>query len=288
MTYTLSLWQHIPEHLNPIAFSVGFFSIRWYALFFVVGFFVVLAFCMRSFRPDSSGFNTKEDLVDTLLAMFIGALIGGRLGYVFLYDPAFFFESPFRIILPYNAESGWTGLSGMSFHGGLIGAVLVFVFMATRRRFPLWRSADFLALAVPIALFFGRLGNFFNLELYGRVTSESWGMIFPGTWPIGALRHPSQLYEAFFEGIVLFCVLYFYRKRAEVPGGIAALFLITYAFFRFLAEYFREPDPQVGLLAGNLSLGQWLSLAMMCAGALLLVWLRKKNNAILVIKNDGY
>ena len=260
-------WQHIPEHLDPIAFTVGFFSVRWYALFFVGGFLAAGAFCLWRFRSVGSGFRSEEELTDTLLAVFFGALIGGRLGYVFFYDPAFFLESPLRIILPYDAATGWIGLSGMSFHGGVIGAVAAFILVAFRKRLAFWQAADVLALAAPIALFFGRLGNFFNLELYGRLTEKPWGMVFPYAWPEGALRHPSALYEASLEGVLLFVLLLTYRRTNPFPGALFSVFLMAYACFRFVAEYFREPDSQIGLLWAGFSLGQWLSIAMLLSGA---------------------
>lgn len=270
-------WQHIPEYLDPIALTVGFFSIRWYAVFFTGGFMAAAAFCLWRFRGGSSGFHTREELIDTLLALFFGALIGGRLGYVFFYDPAFFLESPLRIILPYDASAGWVGLSGMSFHGGVVVAAVAFILAALRKRLVFWQAADMFALAAPIALFFGRLGNFFNLELYGRLTERSWGMIFPHVWPEGALRHPSALYEAVLEGVLLFIVLLAYRRTNPFPGALFSVFLVAYACFRFVAEYFREPDPQIGLLFGGFSLGQWLSIAMFFVGVTFYGWLRSRN-----------
>jgi phosphatidylglycerol:prolipoprotein diacylglycerol transferase len=265
-------WQHIPEHLDPIALTVGFFSIRWYALFFIAGFVVAVWFVLMGFRRsgDRSGFVSRDDLIETLFTLFIGALVGGRLGYVFFYDPAFFLESPLRIISPYDPVSGWVGLSGMSFHGGVIGVAAAFVIAAVQGRVAsFWRAADFLACVAPIALFFGRLGNFFNIELYGRVTERPWGVVFPGVWPFGALRHPSALYEAALEGAVLFVLLLMYRRTNPFPGAVFSVFLITYASFRFAVEYFREPDLMIGLLAGGLSLGQWLSLLMAGIGVAL-------------------
>ncbi len=260
------VWQQIPSHLDPIAFAVGSFSIRWYAIFFMGGFIAAASFCLGCFRKEAAGFHSQEELIDTLLTLFLGALIGGRLGYVFLYNPAFFLESPLRIIWPYDAPVGWLGLSGMSFHGGLIGAAIAFVWIVKRRGLPFWQTADFFALAAPIALFFGRLGNFFNLELYGRVTEQPWGMVFPYIWPIGALRHPSALYEAALEGALLFMILFAYQRTSRFPGALFSVFLIVYACLRFVAEYFREPDLQIGLLSGGFSLGQWLSIAMLLLG----------------------
>lgn len=265
----MSWWQQIPEHLDPIAFTVGFFSVRWYALFFAAGFLAASAFIARR-RSEFSGF---------LLPVFLGALIGGRLGYVLFYAPAYFLESPLRIIMPYDAAYGWIGISGMSFHGGLIGAAVALAFF-TWKRGGFLSAADEFALAAPIALFFGRIGNFLNLELYGRLTDCPWGMAFPGVWPFGALRHPSTLYETALEGIALFVLLWTYRRRSRRPGEVAVLFLVGYSAFRFIAEYFREPDQQLGYLLFGLSMGQWLSLALAVSGLAIFWWLRKRDDII--------
>ncbi len=273
----LTWWQHLPEHLNPIAFTVGFFSVHWYALFWLVGFFSALGYALLVREKDSLSLSVT-DVHDLFLGLFFGALVGGRLGYALFYRPDFFFADPSQIVWPYDSASGlFVGVSGMSFHGGLLGAVLALFFFVKKRKSDFLRTTDFIALSTPIALFFGRLGNFFNGELYGRVTLFPWGMYFPGTFPVAVLRHPSTLYEAFFEGIVLFfCMMALYR-RFMTPGYLSASFLFVYGAIRFLLEYVREPDFGVSLFLGIFTRGQALSLCMIFVGSALYGWIWRKN-----------
>lgn len=271
-------WQHIPESINPIVFSVGFFSVRWYAPLFFLGFIVALFFVLWLRKREPTYFS-EEDVYDMFFILFLGAYVGARLGYVIFYNLDFFLEEPFRIVLPYDVRQGvWTGISGMSFHGGLIGVVLGLFWFAHTRKISFWLLADMVALAAPIALFFGRLGNFFNGELYGRITRMPWGMYFPSISPLGTLRHPAPLYEAFLEGMVLFSFLVYlrFRYRSMFPGALAALFLIGYASLRFIGEYFREPDSQIGFVFSGLTLGQIFSLLMLVIGMSILSWFKWK------------
>ncbi len=271
-------WQHIPLTLHPIAFTVGFFSIYWYALFFLTGFLAALGFVLLLVRKNQDGM-TAEVMVDLALWLFFGALLGGRLGYAFFYAPDLFLAQPLQFFSPYDFTHGqWTGIAGMSYHGGLIGVVAVLFWFTKKRELSFWQVADLWVLAAPIGLFFGRLGNFFNLELYGRLTGRPWGMFFPGAEPIGFLRHPSSLYEAALEGCVLFCLLWTARARVRVPGILTSLFVISYAVIRFFLEYVREPDSGVGLFY-SLTRGQVLSLVMLFVGAGLFFWLHRKNYA---------
>ena len=282
----LLVWQHIPETLDPIAFTIGFFSVRWYALWFLTGFFSVLLPALWLARNGKCPFS-KEMVFDMLLFLFFGAVIGGHIGYVLFYNLDAFLAAPYAMLLPYDFERGvWVGISGMSYHGGLIGAALALYWFARSRSIAFWKAADFTVLLAPIAIFFGRLGNFFNVELYGRITEQPWGMFFPGVMPDGMLRHPSTLYEAFFEGIILFILLISLRKKMPFSGGLSCVFLAGYAISRFLAEYFREPDPQIGLLftslGSGLSLGQLFSIVMLSAASVLFLWLKRRNHATIV------
>lgn len=287
-------WRHIPGTLDPIAFTIGFFSVYWYALFFLGGFFAILFLSVRLARRGEAP-CPEECVSDLLFSVFFGALIGGRIGYALLYNPDAFLASPLMILSPYDFESGrWVGISGMSYHGGLVGTIAVSYWFVRRRGLPFWQTADFLAFLAPIAIFFGRLGNFFNIELYGRITGQPWGMVFPGVAPIGGLRHPSTLYEAFFEGILLFLLLLFFRKKmpfSGVParnamrsdaGGLACIFMLLYAAFRFTMEFFRSPDPQLGFFFGAFTLGQLLSFAMFVAAGAMFSWLKRKNRAKMI------
>ncbi len=267
-------WQHIPIHLHPIAFLVGIFPIRYYALAWLAGFFSVLFVALRLTRK--TGYGTKEDVNDLFLVLFFGALIGGHVGYAFLYTPFLFFSDPSLFFLPYDSTNGtWTGVSGMSFHSGLIGVVLGLYFFTKRKQWDFFQYADVVALVAPVALFFGRLGNFLNQELYGRVTSVPWGMYFPEDSMV--LRHPSSLYEAGLEGIVLFFFLWYIRPKVKFRGGVAAIFLVGYGVLRFIGEFFREPDAGLSLTLNLFTRGQLLSVLMALCGGGLFFWRARKN-----------
>jgi phosphatidylglycerol:prolipoprotein diacylglycerol transferase len=198
-----------------------------------------------------------------------GAFAGGKLGYILLYAGEVFLADPAVFFLPYSPTDGWRGLPGMSYHGALVGAVLAVILFSRFHRLPLLPALDLMALLAPVITFFGRLGNFFTGELPGRLTEKSWGVIFPETLPSLSLRHPATLYEAALEGILLFFVLWYWRKRFP-PGGLFLFYIMAYSVLRFLAEFFREPDPQRGFYFGILTLGQILSLAFFLAAGL--VW----------------
>lgn len=272
MTDLLYFYQHLPEHLDPIAFTIGFFAVKWYSLMYLAAFaavyFLLLWRAKNDFRDKKSQIfipSTRDKyqnfIFDFLIYSFIGLLIGGRLGYVLFYNPDFFLEHPLNIILPYDFASGeWLGIFGMSYHGGVLGILLAALFFARKNKLNFWALADFVVPAIPAGYFFGRLGNFLNGELYGRVTENFWGMYFPEGGAI--LRHPSQLYEAFFEGAALFVILWALRDKKSMKGNFLAMYLFGYGIFRFFLEFFREPDAQIGLLGGGLTLGQIFSLAM--------------------------
>ncbi|MFZ2187389.1 MAG: prolipoprotein diacylglyceryl transferase [Candidatus Moraniibacteriota bacterium] len=283
-----SFWRHLPETINPIAFTVGFFSLYWYAVFFlggVLGAWLLARFWARRGMAPCA----EEEMFDVLLFLFCGALVGGRIGYVLFYNFDLFLGTPLAIISPYDFQrSAWTGISGMSYHGGLIGATAALYWWARTKNIPFWNMADFVALLVPVATFFGRLGNFFNVELSGRVTTEPWGMLFPAIAPRGVLRHPSTLYEAFLEGIVLFVLMMLLRKKMPFSGALACVYIAGYASARFLGEYFRAPDEQLGLfavpLAGELTAGQLFSVGMLGMAGVIFVWLKHQNHVKLIQK----
>lgn len=271
-------WQHIPETLNPIAFTVGFISIYWYAIFFIGGFFSSLSLAFFFVKKERSIFPERK-IGDLFLTVFLGALIGGKIGYILFYNFPLFLSSPLSLLSHYDFEKHlWTGIAGMSYHGGLIGVMFALYFFARRERIPFWKSADFIALCISPAIFFGRLGNFLNGELYGRVTERPWGMFFPDVPPFSALRHPSTLYEALLEGIFIFFFLIMVRKRMPFVGSLSALYLALYASVRFTVEYLREPDQGKSLLLRDtFSFGQILSLGMLLVSIVLFFWLKQKN-----------
>jgi len=283
----LSPWVH-PE-FDPVALALGPVAIRWYGLMYLVAFLSFMWLGRRRIRrdPQASGMTAK-DLDDFLLWGVMGVVLGGRLGYVLFYKPAYYATNPFEIL------ATWQG--GMAFHGGLLGVIVAMLLFAWRRSHlaptsihPLpakqpahaidrfWALADFVAPLVPLGLAFGRLGNFINGELWGRATDPSvipWAMVFPQSGTPDA-RHPSQLYQMALEGILLFLVLQWLARRPQPRGLISGVFLMGYGSARFLVEFAREPDGFLGLLSLGLSMGQWLSLPMVAAGLLLVRWSRR-------------
>jgi phosphatidylglycerol:prolipoprotein diacylglycerol transferase len=274
-------YQHLPWHINPVAFSLGFLRIDWYSVAYLLGFGVV--FLLLEYRIKKSennfDFNTSK-LLDLLLYSFAGLIFGARLGYVLFYNFSYYLQNPLAIISPYDPITHqFIGIYGMSYHGGLLGVVLFAWIFSKKNKLDVLKVADFVVPAIPAGYFFGRVGNFLNGELYGRVTQKFWGMYFP-TDTTGLLRHPSQIYEAMLEGIILFVFLWIFRNREIFQNKLLGLYLIGYAFFRILVEFFRQPDPQIGYLWGFLTLGQILSSAMICAGVIL-IFCGKKNKKVL-------
>lgn len=251
--------------IDPIAIQIGPLAIRWYALAYLAGFILGWRYCMRLARADARRPDPK-DLDDFLTWAVIGVILGGRLGYVLFYNLPYYAENPLQ------ALAVWRG--GMSFHGGLIGVVTAIALFARRRGFPVLALGDLVAAAAPIGLFFGRIANFVNGELYGRATDVAWGVVFPDGGP--QPRHPSQLYEAVLEGLVLFVVLHLLVRRPETrnhPGVVTGTFFAGYGLSRIVVEFFREPDRQLGyLLGGYATMGQILSVPMVLLGLGLILY----------------
>ena len=269
-------WQHLPENISPVIFEVGFFRLQYYGLMYLVAFGVTYALVLYRIKHESRFDISKDQVKELSLSIILGLMIGARLGYVFFYNFLYYLKHPLEIILPFSYSNGFTftGISGMSYHGGLIG-VLLGAWLYVRKSDVTFREIlDLYAPVVPLGYTFGRLGNFINGELFGRVTSSSIGMYFPLSQSIER-RHPSQLYEAFFEGIFLFCVLWGIRKRKLPSGAIFAFYLAGYGAVRFVIEYFREPDSHLGFVVGPLSMGQILCSLMILAAILLYFYLRQ-------------
>lgn len=261
---------HHPN-FDPIALQLGPVAIRWYGLMYLVAF--ALFFFLTRYRARRQPWHGANDqLVDDLLFYgVLGVILGGRLGYVLFYKTGHFLSHPLDIL------KVWEG--GMSFHGGFLGVLVALWLVARKHRLPWLAITDLVAPQIPLGLAAGRMGNFINGELYGRVTDVAWGMVFQshGAGPLP--RHPSQLYQFALEGLALFVVLWIYSSRRRPPGAISALFLIGYGLFRFIAEFFREPDDFLGLLALNWSMGQWLSLPMLLIGVVMMVWAARRARA---------
>jgi len=270
MNEFLIWWQHLPEKMNPVIFSLGGFRLQYYGLMYLVAFATVYMLVIYRIKREKRFRISADEIQNLMIFMMIGVIVGGRLGYVIVYNPLYYLENPLEIFLPFNFSNGitFTGISGMSFHGGLIG-VIVSIWIFTRKTgFNFWNTVDLFAPVVPLGYTFGRIGNFINGELYGRVTSASIGMYFPLA-PGQNLRHPSQLYEAFFEGIVLFIVLWNLRKAQTPKGAMLSFYIIGYGFVRFFIEFYRQPDAQIGFVFMSFSMGQLLCGLMMVCGAVL-------------------
>ncbi|PZM13781.1 prolipoprotein diacylglyceryl transferase [Rhizobium tubonense] len=253
-----------PE-IDPIAFSLGPLAIHWYGLAYVAGILLGWAYARRVvnqgrlWRGDTAPM-TVAHLDDFIVWVALGIVLGGRIGYILFYDLQAVIENPIR------ALEIWNG--GMSFHGGLIGTTIAMILFAQRSKIPVWSLFDIVAAVVPIGLFFGRIANFVNGELWGRISDAPWAMVFPTGGPF--TRHPSQLYEAGLEGIVLFLVLALmtYRFLAlKTPGTITGVFVIGYALSRIFVEFFREPDAQLGYLLGT----NWLTMGMVLSSPMILL-----------------
>jgi phosphatidylglycerol:prolipoprotein diacylglycerol transferase len=255
----------VHPQFDPIAFSLGPLAVRWYGLMYLIAFGLFFALGrarIAAGAPSVPPKFTARDLEDLLFWGVAGVVLGGRLGYVLFYKPAHYLANPLEIAMI------WQG--GMAFHGGLIGVLVAMALFARRRGWRFLEVSDFIAPLVPLGLAAGRLGNFINGELWGRPTDLPWGMVFPQAGDAVA-RHPSQLYQFAGEGLLLFAIVWLYSARPRAVGAVSGLFLLGYGALRFLAEFGREPDPFLGLLGAGLSMGQWLSLPMMLAGAFLMV-----------------
>jgi phosphatidylglycerol:prolipoprotein diacylglycerol transferase len=267
--------------IDPIIVQIGPFAIRWYALAYIAGLVLGWRYMLRmtgdlplrdvqTTGEDGKPQTIREPVVsrlavdDFLVWATIGVVLGGRLGYVLFYKPGFYLEHPLNIF------TVWQG--GMSFHGGLLGVCVATILFCRKRDIPLFTFADMLGCAAPIGLFFGRIANFINGELFGRAADVPWAMVFPMGGPVA--RHPSQLYEAILEGLVLFVVLFALRRRDGLrgrPGALAGIFFIGYGLARITAEFFRQPDAHLGFLYQGATMGQLLCLPMIAFG-LWLVW----------------
>ena len=259
------------HNLSPILLDFGFVAIRWYSLAYILGIIIGWWYGKKIIIKILKDSNFKFELneFDNLISyLIVSIIVGGRLGYVLFYNLSYYASNPLNIF------KIWEG--GMSFHGALIGIIIGTYFFSFKRKLPTFFLLDIIACVSPIGIFFGRIANFINGELVGKVTAVSWGVIFPAVDMLP--RHPSQLYEALLEGLILFILINTITLKRKYKIGLSSsLFLIFYGIFRIIAEQFREPDSQLGYLFGNLSMGAILSSIMVISGFVFLIILRKKN-----------
>jgi phosphatidylglycerol:prolipoprotein diacylglycerol transferase len=277
----LNLLAILPfPNINPVAFSIGPLSVHWYGLAYVAGIMLGWFYARKLIdRPalwkGDVAPMTKTHLDDFLVWIAIGIVVGGRTGYVLFYDLPAMLENPIRIIQIWNG--------GMSFHGGLIGSIVAMVLFARKNAIPVWSMFDIIAAVVPLGLFFGRIANFINGELWGRLSSMPWAIVFPTGGPFA--RHPSQLYEAGLEGIVilsLLAVMIFGFKALRTPGLISGIFVTGYGFSRIFVEFFREPDAQLGYLLGT----GWLTMGMVLSSPMVLIGLWAVLRALVAARSE--
>lgn len=263
-------------NIDPVAVHIGPLAVRWYGIMYLLGFAASYLLVRHQItRPAKKGERKREPFPEAFLdnlytSIIVGLLIGARLGYVLFYGWDLVRNDLFEVL------AVWHG--GMSFHGGLIGGIVAGVWQCRSAGVDPWRTADLVVVTAPIGIGLGRLGNFINGELYGRVTDVPWAMVFPAGGPLP--RHPSQLYELLLEGVILFLVLWLLRPVVKRDGLLTAVFLICYGSFRIVAELFREPDPQLGFIAGPFTMGQLLSAAMLLAGILVAVFALRRPASI--------
>ena len=264
--------------IDPVLLQIGPLAIRWYSLAYIAG-LLLGWYYMRALIRKTPDLASDLEVDDFITWATLGVILGGRLGYVLFYKPEFYFANPMAIL------QVWQG--GMSFHGGLIGVALATIMFARRRGIDLIRFADILACAAPIGLFFGRLANFINGELFGRVTDVPWAIVFPHGGPDP--RHPSQIYEALLEGLLLFVLLHWlwrYEAIRQRPGILTGIFLIGYMLARSFVELFRQPDAHIGFLLAGTTMGQWLSVPMAAVGIFLIFRKRRPVKSVSSTTND--
>ncbi len=266
----MTFWNNIYSNFDPVAFDLGFISVHWYGIMYVLALLTALGAAKLVMKRD------KLPITDAVLDNYfiwveVGVILGARIGYILFYDThtAYYLTHPWQMFNPF-VDGNFVGIRGMSYHGAIVGFLLAtFLFKYRHKKENIWELLDLVAIAVPVGYIFGRIGNFLNQELIGRYTESSWGI-----YVDGVLRHPSQLYEAFLEGVVVFIILYMYRTKKRFSGELIALYGVLYSLARFVAEFWREPDFQMGFMYGGwMTMGQGLSLLMILTSLILYIYL---------------
>lgn len=264
-------WQQLPGNINPNLITIGHFQIRYYGLMYILGFATSYLLIRYRIKHEHTNFDIKL-IGDYFFWMIPAVLLGGRLGYVLFYNLGYYLEHPWEIILPFefSPRLRYIGIYGMSYHGALLAVIFGTIVFCRKSKIDFWKFTDLIIPAIPLGYTFGRIGNFINGELYGRSTNFFLGMYFPLD-SAQQLRHPSQLYEAFFEGIFLFLVLWNLRKNKKLSSLLFPVYLIGYGVLRFFVEFLRQPDAQLGFIFSWLTMGQLLCLAMIASGIIIAV-----------------
>jgi len=262
----------IIHNFDPVLIDLGFFQIRWYSIAYILGILIGWFYANTIIKNISNKYNfkviTEEIFSDLMIYIILGIILGGRLGYVFFYNFEYYSKNIFEIFFIWNG--------GMSFHGGLLGVIIATLFFSITKKVNFFNLADIISCVAPIGLFLGRLANFINGELYGKISTLPWAVVFPeaGSEP----RHPSQIYEALFEGLILFIILNYLAVKKKLilkTGYISSFFLIIYSILRIFSENFREPDIHIGYVFNYLSMGTLLSLITLVVGCMLIIFLKK-------------
>jgi phosphatidylglycerol:prolipoprotein diacylglycerol transferase len=269
----VNFWQNIYAQFDPVAFRLGMFSVHWYGMLYVSALISAIVIAKWFVKKDKLPISLH--MVDSyFLWAELAIILGARIGWVLIYSPdkGYYLTQPWQIFNPFS-NGEFVGIRGMSYHGAVFGFLAVTFIYAKKYRYPIWKLLDLAAISVPLAYVLGRIGNFLNQELVGRVTDVSWGI-----YVDGVLRHPSQLYEAFLEGFLVFVVIFIYRKYKKYDGELIAVYGIAYSTGRFIAEFFREPDSQIGFVFGGwMTAGQVLSIVIIVIGVSLYMYIVKKN-----------
>jgi len=258
----MNYWQNIYSHFDPVAFHIGSFGVHWYGIMYATSLLVAIIVAHWIVKKDNIPISSA--LLDSyIIWVEVGVILGARLGYVLFYDShtAYYLTHPWQIFNPF-INGVYAGISGMSYHGAVIGFIIASLWWAKRNKVAFLFIVDIATLAIPVGYIFGRIGNFFNQELVGRVTDMPWGI-----YVNDILRHPSQLYEAVIEGLLVFLVLYYFRNKKRFDGQIGLMYLGLYSFGRIVAEFYRQPDVQLGFLYGT----QWLTMGILISSVFLVL-----------------
>jgi len=256
-------WQHIYENFDPVAFNIGSFAVHWYGLMYALA--LISAIVVAHWIVKKDNINISHDTLESYIWWVeIGVILGARLGYILFYDPntIYYLTNPWQIFNPFDHNGNFIGIAGMSYHGAVIGFVIASYLWSRKYKVSLFFMSDIAVIAIPLGYIFGRIGNFLNKELVGRVTEQPWGI-----YVDGILRHPSAIYEAILEGLVVFIIIYLIRNKKKFDGQLAILYIILYSIARIIAEFFREPDPQLGFLLGT----QWLTMGILISAVFALL-----------------